>query len=907
MAVDAPDWTVGHPLGTPRGLQRPRPVFSAHTLVGCIIDRFEERVLASPEAVAVDDGVRTLTYRQLRDHAADLSRVLAALPDVGAPVAALMTGTVHYAVALMASIAAGRALVPVDMTHPFERRRAILDEARPGLLLVGPDEVLEPGLAPEGIARLAITLNSCAAGPWASADGDPIIGIAFTSGSMGRPKGLAYRQSDILAMVGEYVQALAVGPDDVILSLASMGAGGNQDILSAVLTGARVRLLDLKSAGIAETLRTMAEAGVTVLSMIPLVFRTLMTQAETGPAFARMRAISTGGDRLYGKDISLFRAVLPADAAIRVTQGSTETGVVFQWIVPREFAAAADDVVPSGHVSPAHQVLLTSSDNSPSALDDPQGELMVSGRHMAAGAWQNGRLTTGPFVQPEATGSRRVFDSGDIMRRRADGLFEFVGRRDRQIKMRGLRGDPGEVETALRKLDGVGDVAVVPRYNGPEAVFVAYVVPALIYQPPSASVLRAALADEVPPHMIPAEIRFLPALPRLPNYKTDFAALVALDQASQGPGHSVANDTVEPPGAAIDPAIAQAVASAWADVLGPDLPERPFDESGGDSLKLLQLALHLEAGLGRRLPLDLFELGLSQTALMRRLGATPADRPADHSALPTVILFPGLGGDEPRLAAFRRAFEGRIRFIVIEYPGLEASPAELGSLDRLVEASLAQASAAWPQGPVAVAGYSAGGILALEVARRLQGQGRAPVFVGLIDLSAVRGTDRETGHVGASLHDVLRQLDPRTRTGGLVATLINWAFFVLLDLRAFGLLRRLVLTKSRWRGAHSVTYVRKVLIEYMRGPAILSWRPVHYRGVLTLFRAETQRDPTAPVDLGWGQWCDAVAVHPVPGDHLTILVSPQIETLARRFEAALQTSDAWGHARSPAPADSACR
>ena len=104
----------------------------------------------------------------------------------------------------------------------------------------------------------------------------------------------------------------------------------------------------------------MGEEGTTLLSMIPLVLRTLMSQPNAVWAFAKTRAVSTGGDRLFGKDVDLFRAVLPTDALIRTTQGATETGVVFQWIIPRQRLFEPDAAVPSGYVGPSHAVALHS-------------------------------------------------------------------------------------------------------------------------------------------------------------------------------------------------------------------------------------------------------------------------------------------------------------------------------------------------------------------------------------------------------------------------------------------------------------------------------------------------------------------------------------------------------------------
>lgn len=888
MPPKSPQWRAGAPI------DHPRPRFAGALPLGqvwCagdIVRLFEIQVKAQPDAVAVFDGQVALTYRGLRDAAAALAATLAAAPYDPRPVAAVMSSTVHYAVALLAAIGAGRPLVPVDMSHPLERRRAILQEAQPSTLLINPEMPVEAELA-QGHRSIAVSTRGADDAPWPEVSGDPIIGIAFTSGSMGRPKGLAYRQSAILAMVAEHVTALGIGADDVILSLASLGAGGNQDILSAILVGARVRLLDLKTVGIGETLRVMGEEGTTLLSMIPLVLRTLMSQPNAVWAFAKTRAVSTGGDRLFGKDVDLFRAVLPPDALIRTTQGATETGVVFQWIIPRQRLFEPDAAVPSGYVGPSHAVALSASDHGGDVEDGQPGELMVSGATLAAGAWQGGRLTPGPFVSEREPDRRRVYDSGDLMRRGADGLFEFVGRRDRQIKMRGLRGDPGEVEAALRRMPDVKDVAVIPRYHGSEAVFIAYVVPIDLQAPPRAAELRHSLTTEVPAHMLPSEIRYLPDLPRLPNYKTNFTALHALDSASQ-PAIPISPDL--PSSGPGDPSIEDTVRRAWTDILGSQASDTAFDQAGGDSLKLLQLSLHLEQSLGCRLPLDLFDLEISPAMLGRRLTDFRSSRQRHAGEdLPLVVLCPGMGGDEPRLAAFRRALHDRVRFLVIEYPGLETPARRLGRLDALVDDALAQVARATPDTRYHLAGYSAGGVVAFEMARRLHAATNAAPDLSLIDLAAVRSRTPTSGYRGMTLAEVLSPL-LRGRIGGFGSRAANWAFFRLLDLRAYALLRLLILAKGRAFGAHSVTFVRKVLLEYMRGPAILGWRPSRYDAPVTLYRAAIQREPDAAPDLGWTHFCASLTVVDCPGDHLSMLSSPNVEVAAELFGQSISRAQA---------------
>ncbi|OJU12155.1 MAG: hypothetical protein BGN86_09000 [Caulobacterales bacterium 68-7] len=838
-------------------------------LARSMIERFEAVAARFPDRIAVDDGAIRLTYAELRARAYDLAHRLEGMVGPAEPIAAIIPGTAVYPIALLAAFALGRPLTPVDVTHPLARRAAILAEAQPKLALTAEGFELEPELLDAATPRLSIRadgpLPDAPAGPPPPAPESALAGIAFTSGSTGRAKGLAYYQRDIFRVVAEHVNSLHINEDDVILSLASLGAGGNLDVLSALLTGGKVRMLDIKSAGIGETLRVLGEEGVTLLSMIPLVFRTLFSQAGAGEAFRTVRAITTGGDRLSGADLTLFRTTLQPTAHIRATQGSTETGVVFNWLVPRDFVVADNVTAPSGYLGMGKAVALVTPETQSDGVKE--GDFLVRSAHMAAGAWQDGRLTPGPFQADPDDPTRKIFDTGDIVRQRPDGLFEYVGRRDRQIKILGLRADPGEVETILRKAPGVEDVVVIPRRTEGEAVLIAYIRPLDLHAPPDPAALRLAVQAEAPPHMVPAEVRLLPMIPRLPNFKPDFVALEMLDRQNR-PAPAAAPVALA---GAETSQVQAAVETSWTAVLGSaSLAEgKPFDESGGDSLKALQLVLNLEQRLKTKLPFDIIDRAMTPSVLASRIAAVLSGEPLDQDdGRPLVFLCPGVGGDEPRMADLRRELADRFAMRVIAYPGIERPAAELTDREGILRAAMAQIQTTAPTGPIRLCAYSAGGAVAFELARRLKAGGREIAALTLIDCRPEIGS-----HGRAGLFE-MQHMRARAAENGLGGLLQDRLVGLLIHLQAFDLLRALVFWRSRHE-AHRGAYTRQMVLTHAHGRAFLGWTAGSYDGPLDLIVAEQEKGRDAlPPDLGWASHVQTVNRFGLPATHWGLLNPP---------------------------------
>jgi acyl-coenzyme A synthetase/AMP-(fatty) acid ligase len=231
------------------------------------------------------------------------------------------------------------------------------------------------------------------------------------------------------------------------------------------------------------------------------------------------------GDSLLQSDLRQLRAELPAGCAILNTYGSSEALASLQWFVPAPYTRAGAKVG-SGYRLPGYEYALLDEHGTAAAPGEP-GELVLRSRHMSLGVWRGGRLEPGPFVADPQDPALSIHRTGDLAMLAEDGLFTVLGRRDRQVKIRGNRVELAEIEEALRAQPGVAQVAVAARPRAADPELIAFVVPA----DPAAPDLRARLAEALrgalPSYMQPGRIDLLAALPLLPGGKADIEALLA--------------------------------------------------------------------------------------------------------------------------------------------------------------------------------------------------------------------------------------------------------------------------------------------------------------------------------------------------------------------------------------------
>ncbi|MEV4612620.1 amino acid adenylation domain-containing protein [Kitasatospora sp. NPDC049258] len=561
------------------------------------------RAAADPDRTALVQGARELTYGGLLDWADAVAEgLLARGAATGDRVGVLCERSIEYVVAALGVLRAGAGYLPVDPAYPAARRELMLADA-------GVREVLDraavtaarpaaPGRRPGG----APAPDSPVAGSPAPGD---LAYVVYTSGSTGRPKGVAVEHASLLDLVDWVHRTFRPGPGDRTPLLSAVGFDASVLELWPYLTaGATVLVPGEQDRRTPVRLRDFLVASGVTLAFAATPLAEALT-ALPWPADTALRTLLTGGDRLTARPPAGLPFVLvdnygPAECTVVALSGPVRPGGTPPTVgrpLPGVTALVRD---PLGAAVPDGEV----------------GELYLGGAGLARGYLGRPELTAERFTEDRTHG--RLYRTGDLVRRRTDGEFEYVGRADDQVQIRGFRVEPGELEGALGALPGVAAAAVLA---GPDAAgepcLTAFYVPGP--DGPAPDAVRRALADRLPAHLVPAAVRALEALPLTAHGKTDRAALRALSAAERPPA--------APPRTATEALLAE----IWSEVFGFRVGvDEPFDELGGHSLRAMRIVARIAERHGADLaPARLFG-GCTVERLARALDAAGPARPVER-------------------------------------------------------------------------------------------------------------------------------------------------------------------------------------------------------------------------------------------------------------------------------------
>ncbi|HEX2201827.1 MAG TPA: amino acid adenylation domain-containing protein [Longimicrobium sp.] len=555
--------------------------------------RFAGVAAAGPERVALVGDGAPVTYGELAARAHRLARALRARGvREGTRVGLAVDRSAAAIVAMLAILEAGGSYVPLDAQYPADRLAFMIEDAACALLVVG-------GEVPEALAGFTGPVVSLERDAEAIAAEDaaplpPVVGpeseayVIYTSGSTGKPKGVAIPHRGVLRLES-VLGAMGVGTDDVALHAATLSFDASvAEIWGGLLNGGRVLVFTPRLPTLEALSAAIREHGPT-WAMPPVGLWSQMVDARPDD-LGKLRLVMPGGDVM---SLPHARRCLENIPQLKLVNGygPTENSVVttFRGVRPSDLERPG---VPIGVPVANTRVYVLDAHLRPCPIGVP-GELCAGGDGVAIGYVGRPELTAERFVDVDLGDGRteRVYRTGDRARWLPDGGIEFLGRLDGQVKLRGFRVEPGEVETALMAHAGVREtVAAVRDGDAGRKMLVAYFVAADPARPPAAAELRAFLARSLPEHMVPAAFVALPSLPLTPSGKVDRRALPAPDFAAEAGERAVPRSELE-----------RRIAAVWAEVL--QLPRVGADESffelGGNSLLLIWLHERLRQELGR--------------------------------------------------------------------------------------------------------------------------------------------------------------------------------------------------------------------------------------------------------------------------------------------------------------------
>lgn len=561
---------------------------------------FEEQAQRTPSAIALVFQDSELSYDALNRGANRLARRLQKLGvhrDV--PVGVWMERSTEMAIALLAILKAGGAYVPLDPSYPAERLALMIADTQMPVILT--QERLESRGIPgaRNSQLLCVQMDSFAEEEGTNLEsnvgGEDLAYVMYTSGSTGTPKGVAVPHRAVVRLVRETDYA-SFSPNETFLQLAPISFDASTfEIWGPLLNGGKLVVMPPAPPTLEEIGRAIGQHGVTTLWLTSGLFNAMVDERLSD--LQPLRQLLAGGDVLSVPHVGKALRELKHTRLIN-GYGPTEstTFACCHTIAPE---ARLEGAIPIGKPIANTSVYILDA-NLQSVPVGMSGELFIGGDGLARGYWRREELTAEKFIaDPFSTESgARLYQTGDLARWRRDGVIEFLGRADNQIKLRGYRIEPGEIETALKRQPSVLDSAVIVREDTPgEKRLVAYVVRdsgAAVEL--NQSTLIEALKKSLPDYLVPSAIVALPALPRTPNGKLDRKALPAPQSARPAGSFSAPETPLE-----------QKIAAIWADVLGvqPVGVADNFFDLGGHSLLGLRLVNQLREALDEHLALAL--------------------------------------------------------------------------------------------------------------------------------------------------------------------------------------------------------------------------------------------------------------------------------------------------------------
>ncbi|CAM2068625.1 Amino acid adenylation domain-containing protein [Sulfidibacter corallicola] len=866
----------------------PSVTWPHRTLLDLLADAWDQ----DPARVAIETDDASLSYGDLQRRTAAVAAGLAARGiGPGSVVAITYPRGLEACLALLGVVRAGTAYLPIDPTYPTERRRFMLADSGAPLLIGTECDAVPAGLPCTGLAELEESGRDLPVPEHHPSPEDPVY-LIYTSGSTGTPKGVLLPHRSLANLIA-WQNRESGSAASRTLQFAPLSFDVHfQEMWATWTCGGTLVLLDEATRRDPHRLWAhLIDRRVSRL-FLPFVALSQLASVSAGVdlAASALREVITAGEQLdVTEDLRAMFTRLPQARLIN-QYGPSETHVVTSYTLtgpPESWPAQP----PIGTAIPNVSLALRGAWDEAVPLGVP-GRLWLGGVAPALGYHGREELTAQRFRIVE-TASTRCYDSGDLARWSEAGELQFLGRADTQVKVRGFRVEPGEVEAALVGLDAVAEAAVVPIRDGSGAtVLAAWLVPADAAEPNVAE-LRAALSRQLPDYAVPARFTRVEALPTTPSGKRDRRALSQLgDVAAVAPYRAPStSDELR-------------LAALWERLFqrGPIGLDDHFFELGGHSLLAVRLADMVTETFGVTLPLATLFAHPTLGALAARLSAEPLRLVSplvpireEGGAAPFFCVHPG-GGTVLCYRELAHLLDGSRPFIGIQNLAYEGLPAA-ASIEAMAADYVAALRVRQPQGPYHLGGWSMGGLVAFEMALQLEAQGAeiaclalfdtlAPGYgeeAGVADLRLIRALV-ERGFHEADLTPPEAALD--ALADGSTEAALNGAHQLL---REHGLLPSQVDAAQFAEGFRAYADELALMTHYQ--PSATLRGPLHLMQAGDALPDHLQPDFPADYDRasnGWRAWCaQSPRVVVVSGGHNDLVKPPHVQVLARALDTAL--------------------
>ena len=839
---------------------------------------FERKASAYPDALAIACEGRRINYGELNRQADLIAEGLReAGVTAGCLVGVLLDRSPEMIAALLGIWKAGGAYVPLDPAASVDQIYFMLGDAAPPFVLTRKKFFAHvPGPRLPNLRLLDLD-DFCARGSSSSSatttvTADSLAYVIYTSGSTGKPKGARITHGGLVNTVLAVGTDLKLGPDDIVLAWSTIAFDvACLEIYLPLAFGASLYLVEKELAGDGDLrLEQVRTSSATVLMGTPTMYRLLLEKGWQGDP--GMQVVVGGevlplhlGTRLARMCRAAWNQYGPSETAICATRSRIE---------------ADAEKITIGHPLPNVSVHLLDPHLQPVAKGSV-GEMYIGGAGVALGYLNRPDLNRARFL-PDPFSSGRLFKSGDLAIELRDGSFDFLGRTDNQVKVRGFRVELGEIELALTRCEGLHAAVVrAIEFEEGDRRLVAFVIGDQTFL----GQWKQSLQRLLPHYMVPSEFVPMPSFPTTPGGKVDVQALDAMRL------HAAVFPSASDPRPA-DPTEAR-LKEIWQRLLKVNTVglDQDFFALGGHSLLAARMLVQVEPWFGSKLPHSVLVehptiRGLAAYLRQGPVGKCPALVTIQAGAfLPPLFITHGVGGSLLSFIELAAELGPEQPVYGLQFPAfLDQHQADL----RVLAANcVKQVRAIQPSGPYHLAGHSSGGVIVFEMACQLAEQGETVGLLALLDCDPNTG---KTVHGLFPNWNSLKASFRRARAefaeskSGIREFVEHKTLYQRIKIKNWLAARSHHLGKMRAWLPHALAAPLLGAEGYHLSLAVRDYQLRPYRGNATLFIAQDEPGSGTATESAWaGTFLGVCETQVVPGTHHTMLVRPQVISLAREI------------------------
>jgi amino acid adenylation domain-containing protein len=875
--------------------------FQKEDIEQSIPKRFEQQVAKYPNHIAVKNQNRELTYRSLNNLSNRVAHtILHRRGESSEPIILLLHQGIELISSIIGALKANKFYVPVDPTYPQRIIELILKDTSAGLIITNTNWPLLNSF--ESQKQNIINFDELL--PETFTDNvnlnihpDNYAYIYYTSGSIGRPKGVIDNHRNVLHNIMRYTNSLYISPMDRLTLLQSSSfSGAVSSMFCALLNGATVYPFNLKKEGMSNLVKLLILEKVTIYHSVPIIFDHLLMVNKKFPS---LRIVRLEGDRVTKRHVDLFQKYLHQGCILVNGLGATETGISRQYFI-RSDTKIKGDIIPIGYETEDTKIRIVNEVHK-EVPNGEIGEIIVRSRYLAKGYWRSPELTKTAFHAVSNDGIIKDYFTGDLGRFRSDGCLEYLGRKDHRAKVRGHYIEIEAIENAIYSHPSVKDTVVkVIEYEDSNSIIVAYVVPKN-REHTEISTIRKIISKKLPAYMAPSKYVTLDSLPTTKNGKIDYSALPT-------PGKNRPN--LEQPFEAARSSIEYDLTKIWEKILEIEKIgiHDNFLDLGGDSLLAFRILHEINKKFGQNLPVEVIFKAPTITELAQFVDfqtefkdysflipfQKKGDRPPFYlmQCQDTILEYNELanllGDDHPVYG--------------VHMPWIEHSNYGEISLENMAKFCVKNIVARQNSGPYLLGGFCFGGLLAMEVARQLKEMEQK---IGLLVLIESLIPDYEKDFLDKPfIYRCVRQFiysikslklelnnfecgQNNVRINYIKTKINNFINRILVKNKLY--LYNLRLESSlKKRNLSSMVYKKLISTEYRK--ASLNYTPKPYKGNIVILYSTIQVD-NVKVDktLGWQKYVDGtITCYEIPESHLNLLKKPFVGKIADILKAHLK-------------------